>query len=535
MNLCENDIKKNELWESKGYILPRYDRGLIKDNTCRRPIWLHLGAGNLFRSLAAITQQKLLDEGVQDRGIIVAEGFDHEIVDVAYTPYDNLSVFVVLKADGSIEKTVIASVVEAVKMDDSGLIRLKDIFAADSLSLVTLTITEKGYNLRQGNGEYYSDVSTDLINGPDSAESYMGRLAALCYHRFKSGAAPLALVSMDNCSHNGIRLFEAVHCFAAGWVDNGLVESGFLSYVEDKSRLSFPWTMVDRITPGPDSEVAKLLGKDGVEGMHCIKTAKGTPAAAFVNAEETAYFVIEDAFPNGRPPLEKAGVIITGRETVDKVEKMKVCTCLNPLHTALAVFGCLLSYKRISDEMKDDSLRKLVHRIADEGLPVVIDPGVIVPADFINTVINVRLPNPFMPDTPQRIAADTSQKIPVRFGETIKAYMKNDTLDTATLLAIPLVLAGWLRYLLGIDDNGNAFDISPDPMLSQLKMQLKDINIGQNNDYKNVLSPLLSNAVIFGVDLNEAGLSGRVLEYFSAMTAGKGSVRMTLENILNKE
>ena len=125
----------------------------------------------------------------------------------------------------------------------------------------------------------------------------------------------------------------------------------------------------------------------------------------FVNAEGPQYLVIEDKFPNGRPALEKAGVYMTDRDTVNKVERMKVTTCLNPLHTALAVYGCVLGYTLIADEMKDSQLNKLVHEIGPvEGMPVVTDPGILSPADFVDEVINVRIPNPFMPDTPQRIA-----------------------------------------------------------------------------------------------------------------------------------
>ncbi len=99
------------------------------------------------------------------------------------------------------------------------------------------------------------------------------------------------------------------------------------------------------------------------------------------------------------------------RETVDKVEKMRVCTCLNPLHTCLAIFGCLLGYTKISDEMKDRELVKLVETVGyQEGLPVVVNPGILDPKEFLDTVLRVRVPNPFMPDTPQRIATDTSQK-----------------------------------------------------------------------------------------------------------------------------
>lgn len=95
---------------------------------------------------------------------------------------------------------------------------------------------------------------------------------------------------------------------------------------------------------------------------------------------------------------------------------MKVCTCLNPLHTALAVFGCLLDYNLISAEMKNETLVKLVEGIGyKEGLPVVVNPGILDPKEFIDTVLKVRVPNPFMPDTPQRIATDTSQKLAIPF------------------------------------------------------------------------------------------------------------------------
>ena len=88
-----------------------------------------------------------------------------------------------------------------------------------------------------------------------------------------------------------------------------------------------------------------------------------------------------------------------------------------------------------------------------EAMPVVVDPGILNPYEFIGAVINRRLPNPFMPDAPQRIACDTSQKIPIRFGETIKKYIARG-LDMDNLVLIPLALAGWARYLKGIKDDG---------------------------------------------------------------------------------
>ena len=163
----------------------------------------------------------------------------------------------------------------------------------------------------------------------------------------------------------------------------------------------------DAVIPVINSEnpyIEELLKKDGMEVLDPVITGKHTYVAPFVNAEECQYLVIEDHFPNGRPALEKGGLIFTSRETVDMVERMKVCTCLNPLHTALAVFGCLLGYERISEEMKNPSLRKLVEQIGyTEGLPVVTDPGILDPKEFLDTVLNVRIPNPFMPDTPREL------------------------------------------------------------------------------------------------------------------------------------
>jgi fructuronate reductase len=286
--------------------------------------------------------------------------------------------------------------------------------------------------------------------------------------------------------------------------------------------------MIDKITPRPDDSICETLSSLGLENMQAVVTSKNTYAAPFVNAEETQYLVIEDSFPNGRPALEKAGVLFTDKETVDKAEKMKVCTCLNPLHTSLAVFGCLLGYKRISDEMKDADLVKLIKGIGyREGLPVVIDPGIIKPKDFIDQVINVRLPNPFIPDSPQRIAMDSSLKIPIRFGETLKAYKKAGG-NCAELKLIPLVFAGWLRYLLGIDDKGNLFEVSPDPNYESLKEKLEGIKLGQTGPFHEKLEPILSNSAFFGVNLYEFALGNIVEELFIKMLAGTGAVRQIL-------
>lgn len=534
MQLNKIGLQDRPAWEKAGYKLPEFDREAVRKNTMENPFWIHFGAGNIFRAFQANVVQNLLNKGVLDRGLIVAEGYDYEIIGKMNVPHDDYSILVTLKADGSVEKTVVGSVVESLTADsenDRDYSRLKEIFQKDSLKMVSFTITEKGYSLVNGKGEQLPSVKADMECGPKKPESYIGKIAALLYERYLSEEKPVAMVSMDNCSHNGSRLYEAVAAFARAWEENGTVKKGFLAYVNDKEKVSFPWTMIDKITPRPDPSVKEILEKDGVEQLDQIVTSKNTYAAPFVNAEECEYLVIEDAFPNGRPDLESGGILFTARETVDKVEKMKVCTCLNPLHTSLAVFGCLLGYDLISKEMKDPALKKLVEVIGyEEGLPVVINPGILDPEKFIDEVLNVRIPNPFMPDTPQRIATDTSQKLAIRFGETVKAYQKSEQLNIKDLKMIPLVFAGWIRYLTGVDDNGNAFTLSPDPMLDTLLPLIKELKLGEESDVHRILKPLLSDEQIFGINVYDVGMGELVESYVKEIIAGPGAVR----NLLNK-
>lgn len=533
MELSTLGLQDRSAWEAKGYALPQFDREKVTAATKENPMWIHFGAGNIFRAFQANVMQNILNSGQMDRGLVVAEGFDYEIVEKMNRPHDDYSILVTLKADGNIEKTVVGSVVESCILDsenDTEYNRLKEIFCKESLQMASFTITEKGYSLVNGKGELLGAVEADFAAGPAKPASYIGKVASLLYTRFRNGQLPIAMVSMDNCSHNGDKLYAAVNAFAEKWVENGLAEKEFSDYINDRAKVSFPWTMIDKITPRPDATVEAMLNEDGIDGLDPVITSKNTYVAPFVNAEECEYLVVEDWFPNGRPQLELGGVMFTDRETVDKVEKMKVCTCLNPLHTTLAVFGCVLGYEKISEEMKDPELKKLVERIGYvEGLPVVVNPGVLDPKEFIDTVLNVRIPNPFMPDTPQRIATDTSQKLAIRFGETIKNYAASADRDLKDLKMIPLVFAGWLRYLMGINDQGEAFELSPDPLLSTVCPVVEKIRLGEKIHTEEVLKPILSNKAIFGVDLYEVGMADMVCGYFEEMIAGTGAVRETLK------
>lgn len=512
-------------WESKGYELPKYDIAAVAKKTHDEPTWVHFGAGNIFRAFPAAILNDALNTGKYDRGVIVAESFDYEIIDKAYRPYGNLSLLVSLQSSGTIEKKVIASVTESLKADfqfTEDWARLVEIFKAPSLQMVTFTITEKGYSV----------APADLERGLTPVFA-MGKLTALLLERFNAGQLPLTLQSTDNCSHNGDKVKAGVLAYAEKWVNDGLAPKGFLAYVKDNKKISYPWSMIDKITPRPHEKVQALLAEDGFEDNNTIITEKKTFTAPFVNAEEVQYLVCEDDYTNGRPPLELGGALYTTRETVDQVETMKVTTCLNPLHTAMSIYGCMLGYDLISAEMADDDLRAFIQKIGYiEAMPVVTDPGVLNPYEFIGTVINKRLPNPFMPDAPQRIATDTSQKLPIRFGETIKKYIARG-LDMDNLKLIPLVLAGYARYLKGIDDNGKAFEPSTDPLLEELQAIVAPLEIGKADQDYSCLKQLFSRKDVFGLDLYEAGLGEQIEGYVKELYAGNGAVRKTLHKYVS--
>ena len=535
MKLTLQGIKDTAAWEKAGICLPAYDVEDVAKRTRENPVWVHFGAGNIFRIFIGGIADRLLTSGDMDRGITCVETFDFDVVDKIYDPYDNLVLAVTLNADATTDKQVIGSLTEAIKAQSAvpaSWSRLKEIFANPGLQMLSFTITEKGYALRNAAGDFFPFIQADIDNGPEKATSAMAVVCALLAHRFETCKAPVAVVSMDNCSHNGEKLRGSILTMAKEWQKKGFVSQAFVDYISDEAQVSFPWSMIDKITPRPADSVCEELTKLGCEDIAPVITSKRTYIAPFVNAEGPQYLVVEDRFPNGRPPLEKAGVYMTDRDTVNCTERMKVTTCLNPLHTAMSMYGCLLGYTRICEEMKDEDIVRLIKRLGYvEGLPVVVDPKIMSPKAFIDEVVEQRLPNPFMPDDPRRIATDTSQKVGIRFGETIKSYVAQGR-DLGTLVSIPLAIAGWMRYLLAVDDNLQPMEVSADPMKDELQAKLAGIEAGKPETYKGQLREILANPSIFGSDLCAAGLADRIEQMFVEELAGAGAVRATLHKYI---
>ena len=375
MDLSKANLKNTEFWNSINVVLPQYDIDAVKEATYKNPVWLHVGGGNIFRAFIARISQRLLNAGLADTGIVVCGTMDYENFERVYKPFDNLSIICDLKPDGNTGYEIIGNITEAVAANydiKENVDRLNEIARNPSLQIISFTITEKGYANRDADGKLYELAKKDMENGPSHPLSCMGFIASLLYERFTAGAYPLALVSMDNCSHNGDKLKNSLLEIIDAWVELGYVGNSFRDYVNDPFQIAYPWSMIDKITPRPSEIILDKLTNLGIDNLKSVKTTTGVFAAPFVNAEVPEYLVVEDLFPNGRPPLEKGGVILTDRDTVDKAERMKVTACLNPLHTALAIFGCLLGFTKISDEMNDADLRTLVTKMGyDECLPVV--------------------------------------------------------------------------------------------------------------------------------------------------------------------
>ena len=520
---------------------PHFDVAKMQQEGKKRPRWIHIGPGNLFRCYPARVAADLLERG-EHWPITAVAPRDPKDMDSQLGDHDLMTLKVTLNPDGTQDLRVVAGISEAVGIrDQEELSRLIEVARDPNVALMSYTITEKGYVIGDGSGilqpGVQAAIETDNPGGLEGCQaSTMVLSAVLLRERFIAGGAPITLLSFDNFSHNGDKLRESVLRIAQGWSKQGTAPDGFLEWLQDEKKVAFPITVIDKITPRPNPGIAEKLEKLGFSDM-AVETPSRTPLAGFVNTEPVEYLIIEDKFAGKRPNWDDLGVQVVARQVCDDFENMKVTTCLNPLHTALAVAGSLLRMPTIDSEMQDPALRALVNELGfKEGLPVVTDPVVVNPEDFLREVVEVRFPNVYLPDNPARIAMDTSQKIPIRFGETIKKYLERD-LDLDSLRAIPFVFALWCRFLMGIGDDGLPFEPAPDPRYEELHKHVAEIKLDGSNSAEEIhqaLQPILSDTDIFRTDLYATPLAEATEKYFKELVAGTGAVRSTLDKEFNK-
>ena len=182
MKLTLQGLANRKEWLQAGFQLPTFDYPAVSARTRKTLCWIHFGCGNIFRAFQARMVQELLDAGVMDRGVTAVSGTNPATIRQSFAPYNNLSILVTLGGDGTLTKTVVGSIMEALPalgQTPEEEARLREIFSSPSLQMASFTITEKGYALRDASGQYLPEVEQDLQTGPGHCGSYRGQVTSL--------------------------------------------------------------------------------------------------------------------------------------------------------------------------------------------------------------------------------------------------------------------------------------------------------------------------------------------------------------------
>ena len=397
----------------------------------------------------------------------------------ALKPQDSLYTLMVRDSVG--ERLRVIGSVQRIVVAPDGPERLIEILSDPKIRLVTLTITEKGYCRAPASGDLdaaHPDIVHDL-NNLASPRSAIGYLASALARRRAANILPFTVLSCDNLPTNGETLHRLLVQFAT------LYDKSFADFIDKK--VACPSSMVDRIVPATTDADRTMVDR-----------RLGVNDAWPVIAEPFTQWVVEDRFPSGRPDLAAVGVQLV--HDVKPYELMKL-RLLNGAHSTLAYLGYLSGYDTVAETMKDPDLAELVRGlITQEAAPTLPAlPGFDL-AGYCDALIS-RFENPALRHLTWQIATDGSQKLPQRLLGTIR-----DRLEVGKPIGrLVLGVAGWMRYVTGIDERGRPIDVR-DPMHSKLR-QIAD---AAGFDASKLAPALLSVASIFGNDLaeNEQFLAG---------------------------
>ncbi|MEN9938295.1 MAG: hypothetical protein RLZZ387_4874 [Chloroflexota bacterium] len=409
---------------------PTYDR------TRLAPAIAHIGVGGFHRAHQAVYLDDLAGQGVTfdwgERGVGLLPG-DRRMAE-ALLPQDCLYTVVTRDASGDTAR-VIGSLTDYLFAPESPA-RALDLLADPTTRIVSLTITEGGYNVDSLTGRFDADnpaVQEDLRR-PDAPSTVFGYLCAALDRRRRAGVAPFTVLSCDNLQGNGAVARTAITSFAR------LRNDALASWIE--ANVAFPNAMVDRITPQTtDADRAMVAEVFGV--------ADAWP----VMCEPFTQWVIEDAFCNGRPPLDQVGAQIVS--DVHPYETMKL-RLLNASHQAMGYLGYLAGYRYIHDVMADADLRAFIARLMrDEVAPLLPPvPGIDLAA-YQRTLIE-RFANPKIRDQVARICTDGSDRMPKFLLPSLAEALEQGRPHRLLTLAV----AGWMRYLRGVDEAGQEIPLA---------------------------------------------------------------------------
>ncbi|WP_354064179.1 mannitol dehydrogenase family protein [Devosia sp. 2618] len=445
-----------------GVAVPNYDRTKVTAGI------VHLGIGAFHRAHMAVYVDDLLKDNPD--WAIVGASLRRPDTKEALEPQDGLYTVAVRDASGT-HPRIIGSIL---KVLDANTQReeLLSLMASPAIRIVSLTVTEKGYCHDPATGELdqrHPDIVHDLAN-PTEPHSAPGMIVEALARRKAAGIAPFAVMSCDNLPSNGATVKRIVTKFAS------LRDAALGEWVAE---VAFPGTMVDRIVPSTtDADRTTIADLTGVDDAWPIMT------------EPFTQWVIEDDFPQGRPPFEKAGAQLV--KDVEPFERMKL-RMLNGSHSTMAYLGYLSGYEYISDVMADENFVTLIHDLmTEEAMPTLDMPGVDLGA-YRDQLLN-RFRNPALQHRTWQIAMDGSQKLPQRLLGTIRNRLNADQPFDRLALGV----AGWMRYVMGIDENGDEIDVR-DP----LAMRMLAIAADAGDDAEELYIGLAGLTEVFGTDLAE--------------------------------
>ena len=409
---------------------------------------VHIGLGAFHRAHQALyTHETIAATGEFHWGICAANIFGGQELVQELQEQDNAYTITEMNPDGSRTVKLVTAIAQSLAVEDDRR-PLLDIMSADTTRIVSLTITEKGYCLNPATGELMVDnalIAHDLEN-TGNPKSALGLIVAALGQRKAKGMQPFTVLSCDNVPDNGkraraavIQMAEAMDKELAAWI---------------REEVAFPCTMVDRIVPAMTeasfADVQSFLGFVDLVDKGAIVT------------EAYRQWVIEDHFTMGRPAWDK----IDGAMFVSDVqpyEEMKL-RMLNGSHSILAYLGYLAGYKTIDACMQDEQFVKVTRHYMNNEAAVTLEMP--EPTDFASYAGKLieRFTNPGLKHRTWQIAMDGSQKVPQRWLNAARTLLAQEK----SFAAIALGIAGWMHYVSGTDEQGNAIDVR-DPMAEQLK------------------------------------------------------------------